>query len=90
MIAVKRLIGVEIPAEKFRREAEQFMSLDHKNIAKVAGYCHDESRGCKLVWFKGMPLPQVFNGPEQLLCYEYVPNGSLREYLAGEMIHTVS
>jgi serine/threonine protein kinase len=87
---VKRLIGVEIPAEKFKREAEQFMSLDHKNIVKVAGYCHDESRGHKLVQFKGKLLPQVFNGPEQLLCYEYVHSGSLREYLAGEMMQYIN
>nr|WDS82730.1 Rwt4 [Triticum aestivum] len=84
MIAVKRLIGVEIPFEKFKREAEQFISLDHKNIVKVASYCHDQSRGHRLVQFKGKPLPQLFNGPEQLLCYEYMHNGSLRDYLMGQ------
>uniref|UniRef100_A0A452XSL1 Protein kinase domain-containing protein n=2 Tax=Aegilops tauschii subsp. strangulata TaxID=200361 RepID=A0A452XSL1_AEGTS len=83
MIAVKRLIGVEIPVEKFKREAEQFIRLDHKNIVKVASYCHDQSRGHRLVQFKGKPLPQLFNGPEQLLCYEYMHNGSLRDYLMG-------
>ncbi|VAH13379.1 unnamed protein product [Triticum turgidum subsp. durum] len=45
MVAVKRLIGVAIPVEKFRREAKQFISLDHKNIVKVASYCNDESGG---------------------------------------------
>uniref|UniRef100_A0A452XSM6 Protein kinase domain-containing protein n=1 Tax=Aegilops tauschii subsp. strangulata TaxID=200361 RepID=A0A452XSM6_AEGTS len=84
MIAVKRLIGVEIPVEKFKREAEQFIRLDHKNIVKVASYCHDQSRGHRLVQFKGKPLPQLFNGPEQLLCYEYMHNGSLRDYLMGQ------
>ncbi|VAH13390.1 unnamed protein product [Triticum turgidum subsp. durum] len=84
MVAVKRLIGVEIPVEKFKREAEQFISLDHKNIVKVAGYCHDQSRGHRLVQFKGIPLPQLFNGAEQLLCYEYMHNGSLRNYLIGQ------
>uniref|UniRef100_A0A452XSK1 Protein kinase domain-containing protein n=1 Tax=Aegilops tauschii subsp. strangulata TaxID=200361 RepID=A0A452XSK1_AEGTS len=83
MIAVKRLIGVEIPVEKFKREAEQFISLDHKNIVKVASYCHDQSRGHRLVQFKGEPLPHLFNGAEQLLCYEYMHNGSLRDYLVG-------
>ncbi|VAH13387.1 unnamed protein product [Triticum turgidum subsp. durum] len=84
MIAVKRLIGVEIPVEKFKREAEQFISLDHKNIVKVAGYCHDQSREHRLVHFKGKPIPQLFNGAEQLLCYEYMHNGSLRDYLIGQ------
>uniref|UniRef100_A0A452XSH4 Protein kinase domain-containing protein n=2 Tax=Aegilops tauschii TaxID=37682 RepID=A0A452XSH4_AEGTS len=84
MIAVKRLIGVEIPVEKFKREAEQFISLDHKNIVKVASYCHDQSRGHRLVQFKGEPLPHLFNGAEQLLCYEYMHNGSLRDYLVGQ------
>ena len=83
MIAVKRLIGVVIPVEKFKREAEQFISLDHKNIVKVTSYCHDQSRGHRLVQFKGIPLPQLFNGAEQLLCYEYMHNGSLRDYLVG-------
>ncbi|XP_073363607.1 receptor like protein kinase S.2 isoform X2 [Aegilops tauschii subsp. strangulata] len=83
MVAVKRLIGAKIPVAKFTRDAEQFMSLDHKNIVKLLGYCHDESRGHKLVHLKGKP-PQDFKGaPEQLLCYEYMHNGSLREYLIG-------
>ncbi|VAH13383.1 unnamed protein product [Triticum turgidum subsp. durum] len=84
MVAVKRLIGVAIPVEKFRREAKQFISLDHKNIVKVASYCHDESRGHRLVKFKGKPLPELFDGAEQLLCYEYMHNGSLRDYLVGQ------
>nr|BAJ93759.1 predicted protein [Hordeum vulgare subsp. vulgare] len=84
MIAVKRLIGVEIPVEKFKRNAEQFTSLDHENIVKVAGYCHDQSRGHRLVHFKGKPLPQLFNGAEQLLCYEYMHNGTLHDYLIGQ------
>ena len=83
MIAVKRLIGVVIPVEKFKMEAEQLISMDHKNIVKVAGYCHDQSREHRLVHFKGKPIPQLFNGAEQLLCYEYMHNGSLREYLIG-------
>ncbi|KAM3406613.1 hypothetical protein ACQJBY_000596 [Aegilops geniculata] len=89
MIAVKRLIGVEIPVEKFKREAEQFIRLNHKNIVKVASYCHDQSRGHRLVQFKGKPLPQLFNGPEQLLCYEYMHNGSLRDYLMGQGSHEI-
>ena len=83
MVAVKRLIGVAIPVEKFRREAKQFISLDHKNIVKVASYCNDESGGHRLVKFKGKPLPELFDGAEQLLCYEYMHNGSLRDYLIG-------
>ncbi|XBJ14512.1 hypothetical protein VPH35_006550 [Triticum aestivum] len=83
MIAVKRLIGVVIPVEKFKREAEQFISLDHKNIVKVTSYCHDQSRGHRLVQFKGIPLPQLIKGPEQLLCCEYMRKGSLRDYLVG-------
>lgn len=83
MVAVKRLIGVAIPVKKFEMDAKQLMSLDHKNIVKLLGYCHDESRGHKLVQFKGKP-PQDFKGAEQLLCYEYMHNGSLREYLIGQ------
>nr|UKH47142.1 WTK protein [Aegilops sharonensis] len=82
-VVVKRLIGVAIPVAKFKRDAEQLMSLDHKNIVKLLGYCHDESRGHKLVQFKAKP-PQDFKGAEQLLCYEYMHNGSLREYLTGQ------
>ncbi|XP_044947039.1 receptor like protein kinase S.2-like [Hordeum vulgare subsp. vulgare] len=83
IIAVKRLIGVEIPVEKFKREAHEFTRLDHMNIVKVAGYCHDQSRRHKLVHFKGEPLPQLIKGAEQLLCYEYMHNGSLHDYLIG-------
>jgi serine/threonine protein kinase len=83
MVAVKRFIGVGIPVNKFRMEAEQFKSLDHKNIVKVVSYCHDESRKKRLVEFKGQDELVVFDGPEQLLCYEYMHNGSLRDYLIG-------
>ncbi|KAM3400217.1 hypothetical protein ACQJBY_005227 [Aegilops geniculata] len=83
VVAVKRLIGVEIKVRKFEMEAKRLSNLDHKNIVKLLGYCHDESRGHKLVQFKGKP-PQDFKGAEQLLCYEYMHNGSLREYLIGQ------
>jgi serine/threonine protein kinase len=83
MVAVKRLIGVEIPVNKFRMEAEHFKSLDHKNIVKVVSYCHDESRKERLVEFKGQEKLVVFDGHEQLLCYEYMLNGSLHDYLVG-------
>jgi len=84
MIAVKRLIGVGTKATKFEREAKNLMSLDHKNIVKLLGYCHDESREHKLVQFKGTPPQDRGKEPEQLLCYEYMHNGSLHEYLAGK------
>uniref|UniRef100_A0ACD5TYA5 Uncharacterized protein n=1 Tax=Avena sativa TaxID=4498 RepID=A0ACD5TYA5_AVESA len=84
MIAVKRFIGVGIPVDRFRTEAEQFKSLDHKNIVKVLSYCHDESGKHRLVHFKGQERPKLFSGPEQLLCYEYMHNGSLQEYLIGK------
>uniref|UniRef100_A0ACD5ZLC8 Uncharacterized protein n=1 Tax=Avena sativa TaxID=4498 RepID=A0ACD5ZLC8_AVESA len=85
MIAVKRLIGVGTKATKFEREAKHLMSLHHKNIVTLIGYCHDESREHKLVQFKGRPLPQDRGKePEQLLCYEYMQNGSLHEYLTGQ------
>ncbi|VAH13413.1 unnamed protein product [Triticum turgidum subsp. durum] len=83
VVAVKRLIGVEIKVRKFEMEAKRLLNLDHKNIVKLLGYCHDKSRGHKLVQFKGKP-PQDFKGAEQLLCYEYMHNGSLREYLIGQ------
>lgn len=88
MVAVKRLIGVAIPVKKFEMDAKQLMSLDHKNIVKLLGYCHDESRGHKLVQFKRKPS-QDFKGAEQLLCYEYMHNGSLRGYLIGQGSHEV-
>jgi serine/threonine protein kinase len=85
---VKRFIGVGIPVDKFRTEAEQFKSLDHKNIVKVVSYCQDESRKQRLVQFKGQERPVVFDGPEQLLCYEYMHNGSLHDYLIGMILIT--
>lgn len=85
MLAVKRYIDVEIPVEKFEREAKLFKSLNHKNIVKLVGYYYGASRsGHKLVQYKEKVLSQNYGSePEQLLCYEYMPNGSLRNYLIG-------
>ncbi|XP_024311752.1 receptor like protein kinase S.2 isoform X1 [Brachypodium distachyon] len=86
VLAVKRYIDVEIPVEKFEREAKLFKSLNHKNIVKLVGYYYGASRsGHKLVQYKEKVLSQNYGSePEQLLCYEYMPNGSLRNYLIGQ------
>ena len=76
MIAVKRF------DERLRKLKDQFervvnlMRLKHKNIVRLMGYCYeptqvpvpDEKNPEKTMWW---------NIIENLVCYEFLPNGSL-------------
>lgn len=53
--------------DEFRNEVKLLSSVKHKNLVALVGYC-EETTG---------------NGEERILVYEYVPNGSLLDYMIG-------
>lgn len=82
VIAVKKLQeNAPMPADKtFKKEVHNVMALKHENIVQIVGYCSETSK--KLVQFDKRYIQADIN--ESLICYEYLPNGTLKENLFGE------
>jgi serine/threonine protein kinase len=87
VVAVKRLLGFpEINLDKqFANEVLSLIDLNHRNIVKLIGYCYETKR--KLVESHGR---YVFaDTAERILCYEYLPTGSLDKYLYGILLSLI-
>uniref|UniRef100_A0A0E0BGY3 Protein kinase domain-containing protein n=1 Tax=Oryza glumipatula TaxID=40148 RepID=A0A0E0BGY3_9ORYZ len=81
VIAVKKLERTSgIHARKFQNEANNLLELEHKNVVKLIGSCCQAER--QVIEHDGKyVLAEVV---EKLLCYEYLPNGSLDNYIYDE------
>ncbi|VAH41834.1 unnamed protein product [Triticum turgidum subsp. durum] len=77
-VAVKRLSRTfDMQENKFHKEVECLMRAKHKNIVRFLGYCSD-TQG-KIADYEGkLVMADIRNW---LLCFEYVPNGSLDKYI---------
>lgn len=78
-IAVKKFKSL-FDEKKFMEEVNYLKMLNHKNIVPYIGYCNENPK-----------REQMYNGklilveePHMLLCMEYLPNGSLRDYIADK------
>lgn len=81
VVAVKRLLVVAKTNldKQYLNEVSSLIDLNHRNIVKLFGYCNEIQR--KLVESHGT---YVFaDTEERILCYEYLPRGSLDKYLYG-------
>ncbi|KAL6868109.1 hypothetical protein ACP4OV_014954 [Aristida adscensionis] len=81
VVAVKRLLSSLTNQDKqFLNEVSSLINLEHINIVKLVGYCYEIRR--KLEFSNGRHV--LTDAPERLLCYEYLPGGSLDKYIYGE------
>uniref|UniRef100_A0A0A9AJ24 non-specific serine/threonine protein kinase n=1 Tax=Arundo donax TaxID=35708 RepID=A0A0A9AJ24_ARUDO len=56
------------------------MRVRHQNIVRFVGYCYET--WLKYTEYNGV---RVFaERPKRLLCFEYIPNGSLDKYISDE------
>uniref|UniRef100_A0A453DLH9 Protein kinase domain-containing protein n=4 Tax=Aegilops tauschii subsp. strangulata TaxID=200361 RepID=A0A453DLH9_AEGTS len=76
-IAVKKLSNFLMTDTEFDREVECLMRAKHKNVVRFLGYCDDTQRSRET--FDGKPV--MAETRQRLLCFEYIPNGSLYEYI---------
>ncbi|GJN04908.1 hypothetical protein PR202_ga22490 [Eleusine coracana subsp. coracana] len=65
--------------KQFKREVENLMKVQHKNIVRFLGYCYESSHQymeyeAKHVFAKSLKM---------LLCFEYMPKGSLDKHING-------
>jgi serine/threonine protein kinase len=86
-IAVKKLAeNSPLPRDKaFNNEVQNIMALQHKNVVRLVGYCHESQK--KVVQNNGRYI--VADIVESLLCYEYLAGGSLKKNLFGMSIFLV-
>jgi len=77
VVAVKRLSNTYMYETEFLREVECLMKVKHKNIVRFLGYCSDTQGNMQM--HKGKLV--MADVQERLLCFEYLPNGSLEGYI---------
>jgi serine/threonine protein kinase len=83
LVAVKKLLDSVTAVnqdKQFQSEAGILIDLNHKNIVKLIGYCYEIR---KEVVENNRKFFFV-ETPKKLLCYEYLPIGSLDKYIYGE------
>lgn len=77
-VAVKKLSNTfDIHENKFHGEVKSLMKAKHKNIIRFLGYCSD-TQG-EMLDFEGKFV--MADHRSWLLCFEYVPNGSLDKHI---------
>lgn len=82
-VAVKKFYDtIELSDEMYRKEVQSMMRLKHANIVRFFGYCADTQ------WkmFKHDGRHVIAEVRQRLLCFEFVPNGSLDKYIS-DMFH---
>lgn len=78
---MKKLSNASIQETEFHREIESLMDVRHKNIVRFLGYCAD-TQGSMQLYNKKYVMADV---RQRLLCFEYLPNGSLRDHMNGRL-----
>ena len=79
-IAVKKLSNSKDLDDKlFTHEVNCLIRAKHKNIVRFLGYCAD-TQG-EMIKFNGRFV--LADVRQRILCFEYVPNGNLYDYLKG-------
>ncbi|KQJ88879.1 hypothetical protein BRADI_4g21870v3 [Brachypodium distachyon] len=81
-VAVKSLSNPYVHEKEFKREVECLMIAKHKNVVRFLGYCADtQGRAEK---YEGEFV--IADVQQKLLCFEYLPKGSLDKYITGRII----
>jgi serine/threonine protein kinase len=77
---VKKLFDkYDFSERQFEDELFCLIKVKHKNIVRFLGYCSDTSR--QVVKHNGTYI--LADVRRRFLCFEYVPNKSLKEFLRG-------
>lgn len=81
-IAVKRLGQLQgLDDTAFDNEFLNLFKIQHPNIVKLIGYCHDTQR--KFISHEGKLVTAI--EMERVLCFEYVEGGNLQDHLSAEL-----
>ncbi|XP_071681890.1 cysteine-rich receptor-like protein kinase 10 [Lolium perenne] len=78
-VAVKRMSNTHMYEKEFQREVECLMMVRHKNVVRFLGCCADTQGSMER--YNGKYV--MADVQQRLLCFEYLPKGSLLEYITG-------
>ncbi|CAM0878466.1 unnamed protein product [Alopecurus aequalis] len=83
VVAVKKIISSAtlMVDKQFMNEVQHVMDICHPNIVRLEGYCHQIEK--EIITFDDGQHKFV-DEEYRLLCFEYLPNGSLENYLNDE------
>lgn len=82
-IAVKLLHSMPgLDDERFEEEFHNLARLQHKNIVRLVGFCHEIQR--EFVLHDGKMI--FADSKHMALCFEYMHNGSLDKYIFGIIV----
>lgn len=76
-VAVKRMTNTYMYEKEFHREVQCLMMVKHTNVVQFLGYCAD-TQGSVEKYDGKFVMADV---QQRLLCFEYLPGGSLHEYI---------
>jgi len=77
-IAIKKLYAEHVVADhKYQAELDSLLRIRHQNIVLLIGYCAETK--LQVVSQNGEHIMAEVR--ERLLCFEYIGNGSLRDYV---------
>ncbi|TVT97019.1 hypothetical protein EJB05_57750, partial [Eragrostis curvula] len=80
IVAVKKLSNsIDMDETKYIQEVICLMRVKHKNVVRFLGYCADTQGK---MWEYGEMLVMA-DVRERLLCFEYLPKGSLEQYITS-------
>ncbi|KAM0929068.1 hypothetical protein ACQ4PT_001887 [Festuca glaucescens] len=83
IIAVKKLLDRHLVEDnKFRNEVSSLMGTKHQNVVQFVGYCAETSWEAMTLQGSGKIIFAEI--PARLLCFEYVSNASLDNYISDE------
>lgn len=71
----------EVPDDLFQNEVRKLMEIKHENIARLLGYCNENKREVVKHDRRYILTCKV----KTFLWYEYVPNGSIDQYIYGKI-----
>uniref|UniRef100_A0ACD5URV8 Uncharacterized protein n=1 Tax=Avena sativa TaxID=4498 RepID=A0ACD5URV8_AVESA len=81
VVAVKKLNDMQgMDDKQFLNEVKVVMDISHPNIVRAAGYCYQIERELMPYNASHILVDKVY----RLLCFEYLPNGSLDKHLTDE------
>ncbi|GJM95202.1 hypothetical protein PR202_ga11910 [Eleusine coracana subsp. coracana] len=83
-VAVKKLTQtLDVHETKFHQEVDSLLRVKHKNIVRFLGYCSDTQGK---VWKLGGKNVMA-DERQRFLCFEFLPEGSLDNYISGKFLH---
>ncbi|XP_051205681.1 uncharacterized protein [Lolium perenne] len=80
-IAVKVLKeGLDLNDEEFQKEYHNLANLQHKNVVRLVGYCHETKK--EFLPYNGRVV--FVDTIKRMLCFDYMHNGSLDSFIYDE------